>query len=413
MPVPKLRFKDEQGQEYPEWEKKKLGVIADFFNGDRSDKYPKPQEIQRWGIPFINAGNLNSGKVAPVDYITKQKYDSMGGAKLSVDDILFCLRGTVGKNAIYDKAYGSLASSLVAIRVKTGILAIYLYEYINSDKVIHSITKLITGGAQPNLSCLDLKKLKISIPSLPEQEKIADFLSSYDRMIDVQAKRVEAMKLRKKGLLQKIFSQELRFKDERGQEYPEWSRCKIEDLCYMKGRIGWQGLKAKDFIEEGPYCVTGTDFIDGKVNWKTCYHVSQLRYEMDSNIQLRDGDLLITKDGTIGKLAYIEKLPGEACLNSHLLVIRPSVNKLTNKFLYQVFSSNLFVEYYLRAGSGSTMKSLSQSVIGKFMCPLPSIPEQEKIADFLSAVDTQIEVEEKRLETMKTIKKGLLQQMFI
>lgn len=416
MPVPKLRFKDEYGQEYSAWKINKLSTVCSGFSSGQTPTSTNAS-YYNGNIPWLNSGELNRGIIT-----NTQKKITVTGQKaanlklLPKGTFLMAITGLEADQVCGNCGILGIEStvnqSCMYLFPKKELKTHFLFQwYMNYGKQLAK--KYCQGTKQQSYNAEIVKRLEIGIPSLPEQEKIVDFLSIYDRMIDVQTRRVEAMKLRKKGLLQKIFSQELRFKDERGQEYPEWSTCKIEDLCYMKGRIGWQGLKAKDFIEEGPYCVTGTDFIDGKVNWKTCYHVSQLRYEMDSNIQLRDGDLLITKDGTIGKLAYIEKLPGEACLNSHLLVIRPSVNKLTNKFLYQVFLSNLFVEYYLRAGSGSTMKSLSQSVIGKFMCPLPSIPEQEKIADFLSAVDTQIEVEEKRLETMKTIKKGLLQQMFI
>ena len=407
MPVPKLRFKDERGQEYPKWKSVLFSDIT-YLSAEKNKKdlaYPT-YSISNSGGFVSREEQFNQGALQYADKtmyrIVEPKSFAYNPARINV--------GSIGYQNLPSPVI--VSSLYIVFKTTHDVNDMFIWQWFHSPLLFKAIKKYAEGGVRSYFFYDKLCSTRCRLPSLPEQEKIADFLSSYDRMIDVQAKRVEAMKTRKKGLLQKIFSQELRFKDERGQEYPEWSTCKIEDLCYMKGRIGWQGLKAKDFIEEGPYCVTGTDFIDGKVNWKTCYHVSQLRYEMDSNIQLRDGDLLITKDGTIGKLAYIEKLPGEACLNSHLLVIRPSVNKLTNKFLYQVFSSNLFVEYYLRAGSGSTMKSLSQSVIGKFMCPLPSIPEQEKIADFLSAVDTQIEVEKKRLETMKTIKKGLLQQMF-
>ena len=182
----------------------------------------------------------------------------------------------------------------------------------------------------------------------------------------------------------------------------------------MKGRIGWQGLNSSDFIKSGPFCVTGTDFERGRVNWNKCYHVSDERYAMDTNIQLKEGDLLITKDGTIGKLAYIDRLPDKACLNSHLLVIRPKTMKsIQPLFLYQIFNSNIFTKYYKKTGSGSTMKSLSQGVISKFLFPLPSLPEQEKIADFFTALDEKIEAMEKQRDALKAMKKGFLQQMFI
>lgn len=165
----------------------------------------------------------------------------------------------------------------------------------------------------------------------------------------------------------------------------------------MKGRIGWQGLKSSDFISKGPYCVTGTDFYNGKIQWEKCYHVSEARYNMDPYIQLKPGDLLITKDGTIGKLAFIDNLPGKACLNSHLLVIRPNEPaELSNIYLFQVFSSELFLAYYTQSGTGSTMKSLSQGVISNFKISLPCIDEQKKIGDYLKNVDDLITLHQRK-----------------
>ena len=181
----------------------------------------------------------------------------------------------------------------------------------------------------------------------------------------------------------------------------------------MKGRVGWQGLKFEDFIEEGPYCITGTDFENGKVNWRKCYHVSQERYEMDPYIQVKNGDLLITKDGTIGKLAIINDMPGPACLNSHLLIIRPLREKFTNKYLYYVMKSDVFLKYYKLIGSGkTTMDSLSQENTGNFSFPAYDLQTQNRIVEFLdyqnSKYDEIIFKKEQVLTELEQYKKSLI-----
>lgn len=191
-----------------------------------------------------------------------------------------------------------------------------------------------------------------------------------------------------------------------------WDLIRTKHFSYMKGRIGWQGLTADEFIEEGPYLVTGTDFENGRVCWERSYHISEKRYDEAPQIQLTVGDLLVTKDGTIGKLAYIDQLPGKASLNSHLLVMRPLKNKYINRFLYWMLSSSVFIEYYTTASNGSTMDSLSQEKMGDFVFPTPPIDEQEAIADFLDEhcgeLDSIITDLEKQIEMLKAYKKSLI-----
>jgi type I restriction enzyme S subunit len=149
-----------------------------------------------------------------------------------------------------------------------------------------------------------------------------------------------------------------------GEIPSDWEIIRLKQYAYLKGRIGWQGLKAEEFVDEGPYLVTGTDFDEGRVCWERSYHISEERYDEAPQIQLRVGDLLVTKDGTIGKLAYIDNLPGKASLNSHLLVVRPLRGKFFNEFLYWVLASTVFQSYYELTSDGSTMDSLSQEKIG-------------------------------------------------
>ena len=194
-----------------------------------------------------------------------------------------------------------------------------------------------------------------------------------------------------------------------------WDLIRTKHFSYMKGRIGWQGLTADEFIEEGPYLVTGTDFENGRVCWERSYHISEKRYDEAPQIQLTVGDLLVTKDGTIGKLAYIDHLPGKASLNSHLLVMRPLKEKYINRFLYWILSSSVFIEYYTTASNGSTMDSLSQEKMGDFVFPTPPIEEQEAIAGFLDEhcgkLDSIITDLEKQIESLKAYKKSLITEV--
>lgn len=202
-----------------------------------------------------------------------------------------------------------------------------------------------------------------------------------------------------------------------GEIPKEANICRLKFFSYMKGRIGWQGLKSKDFIDNGPYCVTGTDFVNGKINWSTCYHVSEERYEMDKSIQLQVGDLLVTKDGTIGKLAKVTELPGKACLNSHLLIIRPTGNKFSNEYLYYVMLSDVFVNYYRYTSTGSIMESLSQEKTREFQFPLHDPSVQQKIVRYLdrrcAAIDSLIASKQALLEKLEEYRKAVITKAVI
>ena len=167
------------------WEQRKLGECTEMFNGDRGANYPKDSEMVPDGIPFINAGDLQNGHVnlQGCNKITRIKFYQLGGAKIQQGDILYCLRGTIGKNAIVDDFNeGTVASSLVDIRPKN-INGKYLFTVLNSD--IEYCQRVLNdeGAAQPNLSARNLADFNIPIPSRTEQEKIGGFFCSLDHLI--------------------------------------------------------------------------------------------------------------------------------------------------------------------------------------------------------------------------------------
>ena len=193
----------------------------------------------------------------------------------------------------------------------------------------------------------------------------------------------------------------------------EWKVNKIKHCCYLKGRIGWQGLKSDEFIDEGPFLVTGTDFKNGVVNWKTCRHISFERYEEAFQIQLKNDDMLVTKDGTIGKVAIVKDLPAEASLNSGVFLVRNIKNMYYTKYLYYIMLSDIFWKYFkLTQNGSSTIVHLYQEIYKEFSFPFPDKQIQQAIANYLDnqveKIDQLISEQNKAIENWKTYKQTLI-----
>ena len=170
-----------------------------------------------------------------------------------------------------------------------------------------------------------------------------------------------------------------------------WKVKKLKYLTYMKGRIGWQNLRAEEFIDEGPYLITGMNFKEGKINWNEVYHISEERYDEAPEIQLSIDDVLMTKDGTIGKVLYIDYLPGKASLNSHLLVLRPLNKEYHPKYLYYQIDSNTFKHHIEVTKTGTTFFGITQESVGEYPMILPPLAEQRSIATYLDRKTAQID----------------------
>ncbi|WP_068598606.1 restriction endonuclease subunit S [Vaginella massiliensis] len=200
------------------------------------------------------------------------------------------------------------------------------------------------------------------------------------------------------------------------KEYPSsWKLGRIKNNTYVKARIGWQGLRSDEFILNSDwYCVTGTDFKDGSIDWENCYCVEEDRYNQDKKIQLKIDDLLITKDGTIGKIALIKDLPKKSTLNSGVFVTRPLMKSYNVDYFYWVLSSNVFRDFIDYHKNGSTILHLYQNVFERFVFLIPSFHEQQAIANYLDAktqaIDKKISLLEQKIETYKKLKRTLINQ---
>jgi type I restriction enzyme S subunit len=185
----------------------------------------------------------------------------------------------------------------------------------------------------------------------------------------------------------------------------DWSIMPLKRLATLKGRLGWQNLRAEEYTDEGPYLVTSEHLVDDRVDWGRCYHVSEERYAMAPEIQLRPDDLVMMKDGAaMGKLGYIDKLPDRACLNSHLLLFRPRDQRVSNRFLYYVLGSPSFTTYMHQERAGSTFFGISQESIGSFELAVPPPRTLSVIVEFLdretSKIDTLIAEQHRLIEAL-------------
>jgi len=199
-------------------------------------------------------------------------------------------------------------------------------------------------------------------------------------------------------------------------EIPEdWSVLRIKDFTYVKGRIGWQGLRSDEFTENTDwYCVTGTDFQNGRIDWENCYCIEKDRFEQDKKIQLRINDLLITKDGTIGKIALIVALPKKTTLNSGVFITRPFRKAYMNEYMFWLLSSTVFRNYIDFTKNGSTILHLYQNVFERFIFCVPSPKEQIVISNYLyykiSAIDKKILLLERKNIYYKELSKSLINE---
>lgn len=401
-------------------EKDTLFLDGDWINSD---------VIVDEGIRYLTSGNVGEGvyKEQGKGYISEETFNKLNCLTVYPGDLMISrLNEPVGRCCIVPEGeeYYVVAVDNVILRPNHNFHKKYLLYCMNTTGYARAALMAASGTTMQRISRTSLGNMAVPVTSYEEQFLIADYLdkkcAEIDAIIAAKEKTNELLKERRQSIIYEAVTKGLDptvpMKDS-GIEWigkiPEsWSFSKLKYDAYMKGRIGWQGLKADEFIEEGTYLVTGTDFEDGKVRWERSYHISEERFNEAPEIQLKEQDLLITKDGTIGKLAYIDYLPGLASLNSHLLVIRPKRERFLNKYLYWVLSSDVFVQYTEYAQDGTIMASLSQEKISQFVFGLPSIQEQQMIAKYLdeqcAEIDALISANESTIEKLKEYRQSVI-----
>ncbi len=375
--VPKLRFKEFSG----EWEEKKLGEITEITMGQSpsSNSYNSDNN----GIPLIQGNaDIQNRLSNPRNYTTEKTKECRVG------DLILTVRAPVGSVAksIHNACIGR---GVCAIKNNKGSINEFIYQFLLNYETKWS--SLEQGSTFTAVSGLEIKKLKLNIPSKQEQEKIASFLTTIDIKIEQLTKKEELLQQYKKGVMQKIFNQKIRFKADDGSEFCEWEEKNLSSLCNIKK--GSQ-LNKDTLTEVGIYPA-----INGGVNpsgYTTKYNTEE------NTITISEGG------NSCGYVNFIKTNFWSGGHNYSLQKVRKEVN---NTYLYQSlkFYENLIMR--LRVGSG--LPNIQKGDISNFKINLPCLEEQEKIAKFLSSIDKKIEVTKIELEKTKEFKKALLQQMFV
>lgn len=385
MVIPKLRFKEDDGSEFPEWEKKKLEDVVEFLDGQR-----KPLEAgQRVSgkYPYYGASGI-------IDYVEDYIFDeelillSEDGANILDRNYRVCFLAK-GKYWVNNHAH--------VLRAMDGNVNGFICEQLET----FDYRKYNSGGAQPKLNQVTCRAIIMNMPSLPEQRKIAEFLSMIDIVIEKQKEIVSAWEERKKGVMQKLFNQELRFKADDGSEFPEWEEKKLSELfkkVIEKNRLDLPALT----IIQG-YGTIRRDESERRITYdeKGLKNYKAVQ-KNDFIVHLRsfEGGLEIANQDGIVSPAY------------HVYRGNDEVHPL---FYYPYFRSSSFIKGKLAVCVTGVRdgKNIEMGAFDELLIPHPCLAEQQKIADCISSLDDVIEKQKATLAAWEELKKGLLQQMFV
>jgi len=366
------------------------------------------------GRPFVRSQNVGWGRLLLDDlvFIDDDTHSTFFASEIIVGDVLLNITGaSIGRCAVATPvlANGNVNQHVCEIRVEPAQLdQRFLCSFILSEIGQKQIDSFQAGGNRQGLNFGQIRSFLIPVPLLPEQRAIAEALSDVDGLLGA----LEALIAKKRAIKQAAMQQLLTGKTRLPGFSGEWGELNMARDSVLKARIGWQGLTTAEYLSSGDYfLVTGTDFVGGRVDWTTCHFVDRSRFIQDRNIQLAVGDVLLTKDGTIGKAGFVDSLPGPATLNSGVFVIRPKAAAYVSIYMYYVLTSRIFDDFLARLQAGSTISHLYQKDFVGFGFSAPHLAEQTAIATVLSDMDAEIAALERRRDKTRALKQGMMQQL--
>lgn len=413
--VPKLRFPGFT----EDWEQRKLSQITVRVtrkNGNQSD------------LPLTIS--------AQDGLVDQRKYFNRQVASRDMTNYYLIKKGEFAYNKSYSEGYpfgavkrldyydiGALSTLYILFEITDkNISSDFLVSYYMTHLWYKEVSKRAAEGARNhgllNISTEDFFNSELNIPnSIEEQVKIGNLIKQFDKFITLHQRKLNNLKLKKKALLQKLFPKnEERYPELRFPGFTDaWEQCKLSVLATMNARIGWQNLRTSEFLDNGDYLlITGTDFDNGRIKYSTCHYVEKKRFDQDTKIQLSTGSILITKDGTLGKVALVEELPKPATLNAGVFNVRVKDDAfLSYKYLYHYLKAPFSMKYVTANATGGTIKHLNQSILVDFPIPITGKQEQDRIAKLLDSLESIITLHQRKLDHLQLQKKALLQQMFV
>ena len=359
-----------------EWKKVKLGDVCDLRNGVaiKSEDYIINSNTLNCRMSNIRPDGtfdiLYNAKYLPDNFSEKYKNYLLKNGDLVIamtdmagDPKILGVPTVVksnGFNIIQNQRVGKL--ELLTDNIDEN----YLKFALQSKNVKNYFKKFSAGGVQLNLSKKEILNAPIVLPTIEEQKILVNLFKTIESFIYLRKKELLNLNSLNKSLFTK---------------YSIGEKESIANLCYVKARIGWQGLTKKEYLSNGEYyLITGVDFKNEKIDFKNCFYVTKERYNQDENIKVKINDILLTKDGTIGKVAIVDKLEKPATLNSGVFVLRPKVNNLNVTYLMHSLISEDFKKFIDDIKIGATVPHLNQAALLKYKLILPPIELQNKFA---------------------------------
>lgn len=351
-------------------------------------------------------GQFDDGDPKSVITAEREKYTLKNG-----DIVLARTGASTGKSYLYRRSDGKLVYAGFLIKASIDIAhhnPRFIVGQLMTKRYWNWIATTSMRSGQPGINGKEYSSFLIPVAPKKEQEEIARTLSEFDTYIDDLAELIEKKRGIREGALEDLICQRTRMAGFTG----EWTNVSFNQVITPKARIGWQGLKKHEYLRSGySYLIGGTDFDHGTVSLDNISFVSKERYDMDVNIQVSENDVLVTKDGTIGKVAMVPCLEKPATLNSGVFVFRTN-DRLMPTFLFRVLLSSIFKGFIDTLSAGSTIKHLYQKDLKDFEFKMPvDLEEQKAIADALTAMDEEVEALENERDKMIQIREGAMDDL--
>lgn len=403
-----LRFKKDDGSQFPDWKEHKIAELIQLYNEKVSS------DCQ---LPILTSSKKNGIEYQEEHFAGKQRHDIEGYNVLPRNYCTYRNRSdgtdfTFNINKLCDKG---IVSKFYPVFKEKDCDLFFLVSLLNNErKTVHKIAYTAKGTGQKVLSITDLRNITVNMPSLPEQQKIAEFLSTIDAVIEKQKKTVSAWEERKKGVMQKLFSQEVRFKADDGSDFPEWEDKPYLSLCNVFTDGDW--IESKDQSDSGIRLIqTGNIgngiFIDKGDKKK---YISKETFDKLKCNEVFEGDILISRlPSPAGRACIVPKLNERTITAVDCTIVRTDKNIISHDYCAQFMQSSKHFYYVASMMAGGTRQRISRRNLEDELISVPCLAEQQKIADCLSSLDEVIEKQKATLSAWEELKKGLLQQMFV
>ena len=397
--IPQLRFSEFSG----EWEEKKLGELCKFTQGVQ---IPFSEQLTKYKEGAIRYLYIRDFFTDDFPYYVKDQYPNK---VIHTDEIMMVNTGNTAGKAFMG-ATGVLSNNAFKVSFdKTKVSNIFLFQRITSDTIQRRIKSFFNAGGQPHLGHKNIAIIPMGFASLKEQQKIAAFLTAVDNKIEQLSKKKELLGEYKKGLMQKIFSQAIRFKADDGGDYPDWEELKLGEVARFRRGSFPQPYGNPEWYddEDGKPFVQVYD-VAGNMRLKSTTKRKISVLAQSSSVFVPKGNVVLTIQGSIGRIALTQY---DAYVDRTLLIFTGYIKEVNKQFFIYVIY--LLFEIEKIKAPGGTIKTITKEALTSFKLDLPCFDEQTKIANFLSSIDSKIEQVGKQLDKSKQFKKALLQQMFV